>query len=224
MSCYASIANFGGSQKSDPISIVASTGLGAGFQNVMGATYLNPNGEHAQKFAAKYCATVGWNGTCEILSQDTNNTYPNTMTHCSGPGGSCQGSGIGNVLTKGQMLIRNTASEKYLKAMSSNCTVKYQPFDPTNPDSPMMSQWVPKNGCRGSCIPVYGVDPSKIDSDPVMNKILAQPWIAFDILINIYNHEKRSGDLSKLQNTKLGQFFGTQYFQKVLKTGYYKYV
>ena len=35
--------------------------------------------------------------------------------------------------------------------------------------------------------PVYEVNPKTIDSDPLMNKILANPRIAMDILKNIYD-------------------------------------
>lgn len=222
MSNYTSIGNFGNSNQnslSDPMALIASSGLGAGFQNVLGASYLNPDGEHAQKYAAQWCATVGWNGTCEVLSKNVNRALPNTMASCYTPNGSCQIN-----LTQGQQLVRNTAMEKYLVAMSDNCVRQYQPFDPTSADSPLMSSWVNQGysssnkSCKScswtACVPIYGVDPSKIDQDPVMNKILAEPWIAMDILINIYNNLKRKGKLSTLKNTKLGTLFETQYFQQ----------
>jgi hypothetical protein len=62
------------------------------------------------------------------------------------------------------------------------------------------------------------VDEKVIDNDPVMNKILAQPWIAMDILINIFNHRKRSGTLEKLRGTKLYRLYGNPGFAQLAKT------
>jgi hypothetical protein len=72
------------------------------------------------------------------------------------------------------------------------------------------------------CIPIYGVDPKTIDNDPVMNKVLAQPWIAMDILVNIYNHASRSGELQNLTGTKLYKFFMTDDFQQIVASKMYK--
>ena len=112
-------------------------------------------------------------------------------------------------MTFGESLIYETASRKYLVKMH-NGMKKWEPFDPTVPNSPMISYWTSTNQ---NLIPEYEVDPSIIDKDPVMDKILAKPQIAFNILINIYNTMKRKGKLHKLKNTKLGNFYSiTPYF------------
>ena len=72
-----------------------------------------------------------------------------------------------------------------------------------------------KSDCGGACdagIPEYAVNPLTIDTDIVMNKILMNPTIATNILINIYNTMKRRGTLSGLKNTKLGNFYNTRAF------------
>jgi len=119
-------------------------------------------------------------------------------------------------LTAGEVLIHNTAARKYLvKMLGAKKT--YEPFDPNVATSPLISYWVPDNGCpiTNACsVPVYAVDPKTIDSDTVMDKILAKPAIASDILINIYNTMKRMGNLKDLKGTKLGYFYMvTPYFK-----------
>lgn len=231
MSSYTSIGNFGNSQKfpsADPLAMVVSSDLGAGFQSTLGGGILSPDGEQAQKFAALYCARE-WNGTCEVLSYNTNRSLPNHMGNCDGPNGACWGSGIGNAITKGQALIRNAAKEKYLKAVSPNCVAEYQPFNPVVADSPLMRTWVPRGGqCNsgqcdgaysGACKFIYGVNPATIDNDVLMDKILAQPYIAIDILVNMYNHAVRSGEIHKLRHTKLGRYFASPEFQMAVKSG-----
>ena len=84
---------------------------------------------------------------------------------------------------------------------------KYEPFDPTVANSPMISYWTSNNQ---NLIPEYEVNPQTIDKDVVMDKILNKPDIAINILINIYNTMKRKNKLSLLKNTKLGTFYQSQ--------------
>jgi hypothetical protein len=108
-------------------------------------------------------------------------------------------------LTNGDVLIRNTAAKKYIVSLG-NCIPRYEPFDPTVANSPMISYWDSGEG-QNNCIPLYAVDPKNVDNDIVMDKILAKPTIAIDILINIYNNMKASGLLIELKNTKLGNYY-----------------
>jgi hypothetical protein len=109
--------------------------------------------------------------------------------------------------------------------MSSNCIREYEPFDPTVANSPLIGKWmaIGGSGCgtnsnNNSCIPVYAVDPKVIDSDPVMNKILEDPFIAIDILVNIYVNARRTGELEGLKNTKLyRQVFSSPAFQQLVQ-------
>lgn len=243
MNSYASIGNFGpgvnNSPQSNPLSYCTLTGLDSGFMHTLGSagTLSGPGNAQCQLFMAQYCATnpEGWNGICEYMSQDTNRgANPNTVQTCNGPSGSCFSSGIGNALTNGQILIRNTAQEKYLVAMSNNCQRIYEPFDPTVAGSPMVSKWMPTSngascgssqGCSapGKCIPIYAIkDPKNIDNDPVMNKLLAQPWCCMDIFVNIYNNAMRNGTLQQLVGTKLYRFFMNPQFQQIVKSGMFK--
>lgn len=222
---YVSIKNFGPSVKSqsNPLVYCATTELLSGFSETLGGNNLmGPNSSQCQRFMAEYCGN-NWDGVCEYLSQDTRTGgYMNTVMPCNSP----YNSNILNGITKGQILIRNAAAEKYLIGMSGNCQRVYQPFDPTVADSPLISTWQGWSGECGStsncyadnkCIPIYGVDAKNIDNDPIMNKLLDQPWIGMDILVNIYNTSKTGGTLEDLVGTKLYAFFQTESFQKSLK-------
>jgi hypothetical protein len=192
----------------DPLNICMATDLQAGFQNQLGNGILNPQSEQCQRYMAQYCAKK-WDGYCEYLSNSTERTVPNALLMNGTNPQSIHGAG--SLLSRGQILLRNTAMEKYRIAMSENSRLVYEPFDPTTSSSPLMAKWIPTNG--RPCIPVYGVNPDEIDSDPVMDRILIQPYIAIDILINIYVNMKKYDTLDQLQNTKLGRFFGTRAFQ-----------
>ena len=162
-----------------------------------------------QLFLSEYCSQ-DWDGYCEMASQNSNVSFPNGMqtnANCASPG-----------MTQGDMLIRNTAERKYLMQMVGGHKV-FEPFDPTVPQSPMISSWQPiscqMNGSGSlNMVPIYSVNPKTIDNDVVMDKILRKPMIAVDILINIYNTMKRLGTLSQLKGTKLGQFYSTEPFFK----------
>lgn len=237
---YAKIGNFGPSKplgESNPISYCALSGLDSGFMHTLGSqsNIIGPDSSQCQLFMAQYCAfnPKGWDGVCEYISQDTKKGgYPNTVQQCNGPSGSCFGSGLGSALTKGQVLIRNTAQEKYLKGMSSNCVRVHEPFDPTVADSPLVSRWMPggdqscmsAGNCNASnkCIPIYGVDEKTIDNDPVMNKLLDQPWIGMDILVNIHNIANSTGSIHKLKGTRIHSFFQTPSFQSIVKSQMYR--
>jgi len=228
---YTKIINFGpsvaSSPNNNPLTYCMTTDLNNSFIHTAGEKY-GPYSKPCQMFMSDYCAN-NWDGVCEYAASNNNQQYPNTVKQCiPGISGACIGTGIGNQFTQGEMLIRNTAAKKYLSKMSSSCLLRYQPFDPQVPTSPMISYWdrSESSGCascterHGACVPVYEVDPATIDSDPVMNKILAKPLIALDILLNIYNSAMRSGKLLGLQNTKLFRFFQTKGFQNYAKSSY----
>ena len=163
---YTTINNFGSSvnnNTSNPLSYCAVSGIDSGFMHTLGSGsgLVGPNSTNCQKFMSGYCANK-WDGVCEILSEDNSRHYPNMHNPIISK------RHIGN-LTRGQILIRNTASEKYLKLMSSNCTREYHPFDPITTDTHLISKWV---SSHGTCIPVYDVDLNTIENDAVMNKIL----------------------------------------------------
>jgi hypothetical protein len=217
---YSIISNFGSSNKAggNPLGLCTTSTLDSAFNGTLGGNNMcGPNSQQCQLFMGSYCGQ-NWDNVCEYASKDTSQFLPNSMGVPDSKTWKIQGSGLGNAMTKGQMLIRNSASEKFLIAMSDNCSRDYEPFDPTVANSPMIGRWK-SNMDNGSCVPIYGVNPDTIDSDPVMNKILDQPWIAIDILVNIYQNALNSGDIQRLQGTRLGKFFISQNFQDALRSG-----
>jgi len=201
---YRNINQFGKSlysEVSSPTTYCLNDTLSQRFLHGGNSTIYGQNSQFCQRFWGEYCAQE-WDDLCEVASKNTNNTFPNSTT-------------FGNInnrtynykgLSSGDMVIRNTAANKYLVAMG-DCVPKYEPFDPTVADSPMIKYWVSGSG-QNACVPVYDVNPVDIDNDVVMDKILANPKIALDILINIFNtHKREYGSVDDLKDTKLGRFF-----------------
>lgn len=156
------------------------------------------NSANGQLFMSEYCSQ-GWDNYCELASKNNQKNVANIME--------LSNDNSYKNLNAGEILIRNTASRKYLDTMIAGEKV-FEPFDPNVPNSPMISKWVWKPNVDGSIMkPIYSVNPETIDNDEVMNKILLKPKIAFDILLNIYQTMKQRGRLHELKNTKLGNFY-----------------
>jgi hypothetical protein len=216
MSSYKCISNFGTSVANievNPLTYCLDNSLNSKFMhgsttNTIGGT----NGKTCQAFMAQYCAN-DWNHVCEYASKNKETSYPNNLKSC----GNIKNVECNNNITSGEILIQNTATRKYLVEMiGRNCDVRYEPFDPNVASSPLIAFWY-NNGCNTQgntgCIPVYAVDPKIIDSDPVMNKILSKPIIAWSLLINIYNTAKRQNKLNELKGTRIYKLFMSLSFQ-----------
>jgi len=208
---YSNISDFGSNAYSavnNPLTYCMGNTMD---QRFMHGGHSDTYGQHSrpcQLFMSEYCADK-WDDFCEVASKNMNTYYPDQYEGCTlGGGVACRG------LTAGEALIHNTAARKYLIKMHG-AHKKYEPFDPTVPTSPMISYWVSDNCSYSNVgVPEYGVDPKNIDNDPVMDKILEKPIIAFNILINIYNTMKRKGTLNQLKGTKLSHFYNThEYFK-----------
>ncbi len=209
-SAYRSIADFGPKTMKDlevnnPLSYCIGDTIDIPFSHGSGNAYIyGCNSFPCQAYMSSYCAE-GWDGFCEYSSRNTNISYPNQLIP--------QYSGQ-TTLNTGQILIRNTAVKKYLKSMGPGCRMVSEPFDPMVPTSPMISYWVTdscdtaNSSCSTGCAASYTVrDTRGIDSDPVMNKLLGNPNIAFDVLLGIYKSMKLENRLGELTGTKLGMFF-----------------
>lgn len=201
---YSSIISFGPTQQSEinnPLSYCLNDNIDQKFLHGTNPSITGQDSKPCQAFLADYCADK-WDGFCEIASKNNNISFPDNIS------GSTKGH-LG--MTSGDILIKNTASRKYMVGMG-NCIQKFEPFDPTVADSPMISYWIPNEGnYTGNCTPIYAVDPITIDNDIVMNKILAKPSIAIDILINIYNTMLNNNSINQLRDTKLGKFFSENF-------------
>ena len=209
MNKYTTISNFG-NKKNDvvdnPLTYCINNTYDRQFNH--GETVINKEGQHSencQLFLSDYCAQ-DWDNFCEVASKNNETRWPNQME--------LQNDGICKEiygLTAGETLIRNTASRKYLIELI-NGEKKFETFDPTVANSPLINKWVysydSKNSFNnGKMKPIYSVNPLIIDEDILMDKILINPKIAIDILLNIYKTMKQNKELIYLKNTKLGNFF-----------------
>ena len=202
---YRTISNFGNSANSatsNPLTYCLDNTLDQRFLHGSSSDTYGQNSRNCQAFLSEYCAQ-GWDGYCEMAEQQQGAykyPYPNNVQS------STYGNNM-NTLTRGELLLHNTAANKYLKHMI-NGKRTYEPFDPNVASSPMISFWQTSQCVPGQPMtPVMAVDPKSIDSDIVMNKILAKPYVAMDILENIYRTMKREGTLVQLRGTKLGHFY-----------------
>lgn len=213
---YVNLSKLGSNQLTsitDPLMSCSVPGMEAMF--LTGNSYSNVNNsQQCQLFMAGYCAN-NWDGTCEYVSTNTTTSLPAVMGQVGSAGDDTNTMGTPR-MSLGDALVRQTAQNKYLTHMSSNCTRVYEPFDATVPQSPMISQWMSKD-TGGQCIGIYDVNPSTIDNDPVMNKLLNKPAIAMNVLIPIYNNRLNSGTLSQLSKTKLYKLFMSDWFQAQVK-------
>lgn len=216
---YKNIKDFGNTpenknlESNNPLSYCLNWTLDQQFLHGGNSYIYGQYSKPCQAYLSDYCAE-GWDGFCETASKNVNISFPNQLelkrNLTSGiPSG---GSAVG--MTAGDILVRNTAAKKYLVSMEGNCVQKFQPFDPTVASSPMISYWESEFGADHACVPYYAVNPADIDNDPVMNKLLEKPSIAFDILVNIYRTMKSNGTLSSLSNTKIGKYFDIYFAEK----------
>lgn len=208
MSNYTSISNFGVgaiNTSSNPLNYCLLSGMNSAFNNgFMGDSLCGANSKNCQAFMSDYCAN-NWNDICEIESTNQSKVFPNNIQGCGIRPGLCPR------MSAGDILIANTAAKKYLSKAGGCCYLNYEPFDPTVASSPLISF------VSGKCIPVYEVDPKTIDNDPVMNKLLNKPIIAWNLLVNIYNTAKRKNTLDSLKNTRLYRLFQSNEFQGYMK-------
>lgn len=211
---YQNISSFGHQVKAlavnNPLSYCLSNGMDNSFMHGGHAgKILNRDSKPCQSYISEYCSN-NWDEYCELESKNDSklfnalNTEQNTLKNAT----------VG--LTAGEVLLYNTASKKYVIRREGTCKLVSTQFDPTVASSPMFTEWVGGNGicslssCTdsgGDCVPIYGVNPQTINSDPLMNKILDKPAIALDILKKIYFGMKKDGTLSQLKGTRLGSFF-----------------
>lgn len=206
MNKYKYISQFGSDSQSlvnHPLSYCMGNNLNQRFLHGGHSGTFEQDSKQCQLYMSQYCSKK-WDKFCEIASRNNNISFPNNLQGCVYYGDKACNS------TSGEILIRNTAAEKYLHKMH-NSIPRFEPFDPTVANSPLIRYWVTECGYSVS---EYVVDPDEIDDDIVMNKILEKPNIAINILINIYNTMKHYGTLSKLKGTKLGDFYNrNDYFK-----------
>lgn len=195
---YSPVANFGSNViKKNPLEYCIP-GVDAQFQiGTLGYLY-GPYSGKCQVLTGTHCAKE-WDSFCETMSQDKNVVYPNQVKNFMYP----EILPLGTI-TAGQNLIRNSAFYKYCK-VPDNCKT-YEPFDPTDPNSPIIWYNTDISTYSKSCFPVCDVDLNVIDNDMLMDKVLMNPQACMDILLNIWFTAKIQGKIDRLMATKVGRF------------------
>lgn len=203
MSRYVPISDFGCGKitnKNEPLTMCMTDTMDIGFMGGSAAARnYGPRSFKCQAYMAERCAK-NYDGYCDyfyIKNSQTNN-WPNNQKWASIQGNNWQGNfGLNTNLTIGEQLLSNTADRKY--CVYPNCAPIREPFNPMDPASPMVTYYARQNQ-----VPICTVDKTTIDSDPVMNRCLANPSAAASTLVNICNTSKNQGiDLS---GTKIGAF------------------
>jgi hypothetical protein len=202
MKMYKKLANFGSTAvntlpiyNNDPLTLCIGNNASQRFNHGGNADIYGQNSNPCQVYLSQRCAK-NWDGICEYAtSKSANEEYSQVADTMFAGNNQVMG------LTPGEVLLRNTANEKYRVNML-NCELKTEQFNPINPTSPYISYWIGQN-----CIPQYAVDPRSIDKDAVMNKILDNPIIAKQLLVNIKNTMIAMGTLHLLKGTRLGNFY-----------------
>ena len=210
---YCPINHFGSSNEdgvNNPLSYCIGDTIDQRFLHGSNAYLYGQASRPCQIFLPQYCSQ-GWDSYCEMASKNTNSYIPNLGT----PGIGKAADVPYRCTTLGDKLIRDTFSEKFLVTVLGSHQVS-EPFDPNVANSPHITYWrqMECQGNSGNCgnMPVYNISNNQIttlDSDIVVNKVLDNPQIALDILVNIYYNMKNDGRLNKLNGTKLGIFFAT---------------
>lgn len=203
---YQKLVTFGSSlvndlpvYDNDPMTLCLGTDINQPFNHGSNGSIYGQNSPECQIYMSQRCAK-NWDGLCEYAANDKLNPPEYAIR------ADTLGQGMNGIigLSPSDILVRNTAMEKYRISMNGgeNCTLKTEQFDPINPSSPYMSYYV-----GYGCVPELAVDTFTIDDDPVMNKLLDNPKIGMQILVNIYNTMRRKGTLSALKGTRLGNFY-----------------
>lgn len=104
-------------------------------------------------------------------------------------------------MSTGEIFIYIAAFMKY--ANFYNCKLASEYYDPTNPNSPIITDVLPED--NSAYFAFERIDPKEVDKDVLMDKIIDKPAVYFRILSSIRESCKKSN--IDLTGTKLGVFF-----------------
>lgn len=167
---YQIISSFGPEVKTlavnNPLSYCLSDGVDNSFMHGgYASSILNRKSEPCQNYFSEYCSN-NWDEYCEMESKNQYKMSNSVNTK--------QNNSSVNGLNAGEVLIYNTAIKKYIIKRDGNCQLIKKQFDPTVGSSPFYSTWISgdskcasencENNSEGVCVPIYGVQPSNIDS------------------------------------------------------------
>jgi hypothetical protein len=197
---YSNIYNFGKCKSNKQVNTIEYCIDNTLGQRFAGGSHLDTisgqEGKQCQHFLGDYCSKQ-WDTYCDIAFLNTNKQIYPVYAHTVP---------VHNDLSIGDIHLINAAERKYLYTMSG-AVMKQEPFNAHDPTSPNISYWEGHNPT-----PEYAVDALTIDDDEVMNKILERPYIAYNLLNNIYHTMYKYGMLYSLHDTKLGKYYNEIHF------------
>jgi hypothetical protein len=204
---YVKIANFGKPQpilQTDPVGFSVSKDIDTSFDIGPTSRMFGPDMPNSQLYMAEKCAR-NWDGSCEFLSRNPDNTKCNAGKIQSPLFQSPQAPGM----TIGDFLIENSAVRRFCDL--SSCKMSSEPYNPLDPHSPMVTSygdWNPYKQCMPVCMP-----PENPDNDLLLNKVLDDPDKHLDLLVNMYKNVK---DRKKFEGTRIGMVFNVfdRHFKK----------
>jgi len=196
---YAKISEFGKGAAYAPVNHPLTYGLSSGLDNMfMHGGKSKKSDSSSREFAAytgEYCSK-NFDGFCKLMTQNDDIQYFPDILHGHHEGG------MPKSMTKGDVVLLNTARTKYLMRMFGGIANKV-PFDPTVAASPLVTIWS-GDYMKGEYYIPEGHD---VDNDPVMQRLLNKPLVSLPLLMNIYATMTRLGRIGELKGTKLGQFY-----------------
>ncbi len=197
LSSYVYLKQFGDhppSANNDPLSYFLGSQVDSRFQHG-NFQRLDATSPQAQSYMAERCAN-NYDGYCEYYYQTNGPQNTNRQLFPNQVFGNDSYSSQTTALSTGDQMIKNASNLRFCSFDS--CAKRCEPFDPMDPLSPMVTTYT------GQCVPIANkIDPKTIDNDPLMNRVLANPRINPELLINTCNTSMRNNvDLS---GTKLGK-------------------
>lgn len=213
MSEYRKISNFGSSLKPvNGLEYCMFESLNNTLEHGSGASNLSTKyGARCQAYMSTRCSNK-WDDVCEVASQNKDVRYPGMKSiPYSTPFVDHKKSSL-TEYTAGQLLVRQTAQNKYASKMSDTCIIQEELLDPTSASSDKVHM-VSGN----DCVVQYAVNPKTVKTDRVLQKMLMNPKPYMDILYDIYDGMKSQGILHRIAGTKLDSFFDSLRFKAYLK-------
>ncbi len=198
---YAKIANFGHISnvlKTDAVGYSIYRDIDSFLDIGPTAADYGPSAEKSHLFMSERCSK-NWDGACELMSRNNEQARSNV-------GGILSSSFYKRPppsdLSIGDVMVENTAVRRFCDL--TTCSVEKESFNPSDPESPMVSKIGGKNcyDCQPICMP-----PSQPDDDIVLNKVLDYPEKHVDLLVNMYKNVMKKGKRDSYKNTRIGMVF-----------------
>ena len=200
---YVPIARFGASvnpvMSIDPVAASIYRDVDSSFDIGETAVRYGPRAKESMLYMAQRCA-ANWDGACEFLSRNEDTA------------GVCNQAKVVSPLfprinppgsqSIGDILVENAATQRFCDL--SSCSIRSEPYDPTNPRSVMVNQY----GCCGTqtCLPMC-MPPTDPDNDLLLNKLLDKPQLHLDLLLNMYRNANARNLRAAYASTRIGRVF-----------------